>query len=195
MAKGVERGATTVARGAPNCGMAVAGATGKEGGEVSGRMARGSMRVVVEVNGVERAAECDPGQRLLAFLRETMGLTGLKEGCREGECGACTVLVDDHAVNSCLMLAFQADGMRIETIEGLAESDGSLSPLQRAFLDHGAVQCGYCTPGMIMAAEGFLRANPHPDEPAIRHALAGNLCRCTGFQTIVDAVRAAARTA
>jgi aerobic-type carbon monoxide dehydrogenase small subunit (CoxS/CutS family) len=149
------------------------------------------MRIVLKINGVERVSEVEPGQRLSTFLREALGLTGVKEGCREGECGACTVLVEGRPVNACLMLAFQADGLAVETIEGLAV-DGELSPLQRAFLEGGAVQCGYCTPGMIMAAEGLLRVDPAPDEAAIRHALAGNLCRCTGFQTVVAAVRAAA---
>jgi len=150
------------------------------------------MRIAMKINGVERVEDVDPAQRLSTFLRETLGLTGAKEGCREGECGACTVLVESRPVNSCLMLAFQAEGLAVETIEGLGRSDGGLSPLQRAFLDRGAVQCGYCTPGMIMAAEGLLRADPNPDEATIRHALAGNLCRCTGFHSIVEAVRAAA---
>jgi aerobic-type carbon monoxide dehydrogenase small subunit (CoxS/CutS family) len=150
------------------------------------------MRIAIRVNGIERAGDAEPRLRLSTFLRETLGLTGAKEGCREGECGACTVLVEGRPVNSCLMLAFQADGLAVETIEGLGGHDGGLSPLQRAFLDCGAVQCGYCTPGMIMAAEGLLRADPDPDEAAIRHALAGNLCRCTGFHSIVEAVRAAA---
>jgi aerobic-type carbon monoxide dehydrogenase small subunit (CoxS/CutS family) len=150
------------------------------------------MRMVIKINGVERVGDVDPALRLSTFLRETQGLTGAKEGCREGECGACTVLVEGKPVNSCLMLAFQADGLAVETIEGLVGRDGALSPLQTAFLEHGAVQCGYCTPGMVMAAEGLLRADPDPDEAAIRHALAGNLCRCTGFHAIVEAVRAAA---
>ncbi len=150
------------------------------------------MRVQSNVNGVEREFDVDPRQRLSTFLRETLGLTGVKEGCREGECGACIVLVDGKPVNACLMLAFQAGGLEIETIEGLAGPDGELSPLQRAFLEHGAVQCGYCTPGMILAAEGLLRENPAPDAAAIRHALAGNLCRCTGYQAIVAAISAVA---
>jgi aerobic-type carbon monoxide dehydrogenase small subunit (CoxS/CutS family) len=150
------------------------------------------MNIQLTINGRTQAFDVDPRQRLSEFIRETLGLTGAKEGCREGECGACTVLVDDSAVNSCLMLAFQADGRRIVTIEGLKTLEGDLSPLQRAFVDHGAVQCGYCTPGMIMAAEGLLRQNPAPSDAEIRHALAGNLCRCTGFQTIVAAVRSQA---
>jgi aerobic-type carbon monoxide dehydrogenase small subunit (CoxS/CutS family) len=150
------------------------------------------MRIAMKVNGIERVGDAEPQLRLSTYLRENLGLTGAKEGCREGECGACTVLVEGRPVNSCLMLAFQADGLAVETIEGLGGGDGALSPLQRAFLACGAVQCGYCTPGMIMAAEGLLRADPDPDEAAIRHALAGNLCRCTGFHAIVEAVRAAA---
>ena len=150
------------------------------------------MEIAVRVNGRLFRGDVDPRRRLSAFLRETLGLTGAKEGCKEGECGACTVLIDDEPVNSCLILAFQADGRAVETIEGLAGPDGAMSPLQRAFVEHGAVQCGYCTPGMIMAAEGLLRENPDPDEAAIRRALAGNLCRCTGFQAIVRAVRSRA---
>lgn len=147
----------------------------------------------VTINGVSQSFSVDPLLRLSQFLRERLDLTGLKEGCREGECGACTVLLDDKPVNSCLVLAFQVDGRRVETIEGLRTAAAELSPLQRAFVEHGAVQCGYCTPGMIMAAEGLLRENPAPSEKDIRHALAGNLCRCTGFQTIVAAVRSQSR--
>ncbi len=159
----------------------------------SRRRSRFGVNIQLTINGRAFAFDVDPRQRLSEFIRETLGLTGAKEGCREGECGACTVLVDDSAVNSCLMLAFQADGRRIVTIEGLKTPGGDLSPLQRAFVDHGAVQCGYCTPGMIMAAEGLLRQNPAPSDAEILHALAGNLCRCTGFQTIVAAVRSQAR--
>jgi aerobic-type carbon monoxide dehydrogenase small subunit (CoxS/CutS family) len=146
------------------------------------------MRLNVTVNGCPRQVEVDPKQRLSCFLREDLGLTGVKEGCREGECGACTVLLDGKPINSCLILAFQTDGRSVTTIEGHAGAHGELSGLQQAFLKHGAVQCGYCTPGMILAVEGLLLANPCPDEAEIRHALAGNLCRCTGFQPIVDAV-------
>jgi aerobic-type carbon monoxide dehydrogenase small subunit (CoxS/CutS family) len=146
------------------------------------------MRVTLTVNGSLRSLDVEPSRRLSSMLRDDLGLTGVKEGCREGECGACTVLLDGKPVNSCLMLAFQADGRSLATIEGQVGAGGELSPLQQAFLKHGAVQCGYCTPGMILAAEGLLIANPHPNEAEIRHALAGNLCRCTGFQPIVDAV-------
>ncbi len=153
----------------------------------------GRIRIALEVNGRRVEASVSPAARLSAFLRMDLGLTGLKEGCREGECGACTVLVDGRPVNSCLMLAFQADGRDVVTVEGL--SAGGTVGLQRTFVDCGAVQCGYCMPGMVMAAEGLLGANPDPDEAEIRHALAGNLCRCTGFETIVHAVavEAAAR--
>jgi len=151
------------------------------------------MRISVSVNGTERAADVDPRLRLSEFLRQQLDLTGLKEGCREGECGACTVLLDGQPVNSCLVLAFQADRCAIVTIEGLSSADGVPSPLQQAFITHGGVQCGYCTPGMVMAAEGLLRADAAPSEAAIRHGLAGNLCRCTGYQTIVEAVAAEAR--
>jgi aerobic-type carbon monoxide dehydrogenase small subunit (CoxS/CutS family) len=130
---------------------------------------------------------------LSAFLRDRLDLTGLKEGCKEGECGACTVLLDGKPVNSCLILAFQTDGCEIVTIEGLGNPDGTNAPLQEAFVAHGAVQCGYCTPGMVAAAEGLLRENTNPTAQDIRHGLAGNLCRCTGYQTIVDAVAAEAR--
>ncbi len=145
------------------------------------------------VNGETHILAVDATEKLSDVLRKTLGLTGLKIGCGEGECGACTVLFDDVAVNSCMVLAFQADGARIETIEGQENPEGVLSVLQRSFLENGAVQCGYCTPGMVMACEGLLRKNSSPSRDEIRHALAGNICRCTGFNPIVDAVQAAAR--
>ncbi len=148
------------------------------------------MDITLDLNGRPARLPAAAGARLSTALRD-FGLTGLKEGCLEGECGACTVLVDDAPVCACLMLAAQAGGRRVTTIEGLAPG-GALSDLQAAFVAEGAVQCGYCTPGMIMAAEGLLRADPAPDEAAIRRAIAGNLCRCTGYVTIV---RAIARTA
>jgi len=150
------------------------------------------VEVTFRVNGHERTLNVGASDRLSQVLRNALDLTGLKEGCLEGECGACTVLIDDQPVNACLVLAFQADGRNITTIEGLLNPDGSLSALQQAFLDKGAVQCGYCTPGMIVAAQGLLLSNPCPDDSEIRHALAGNLCRCTGFQSIVEAVKYAA---
>jgi carbon-monoxide dehydrogenase small subunit len=148
------------------------------------------MLLQFEVNGVQRELEVDPAARLLDVLRRDLGLTGTKEGCGEGECGACTVLVDDLAVDSCLMLASQARGRRVLTIEGLAH-DGELDELQKQFIASGAIQCGFCTPGMLMAAKALLLRDPHPGEDDIRLALAGNLCRCTGFSAIVAAVQAA----
>ncbi len=150
------------------------------------------MLIELNVNGTNHQREVGALEKLSQFLRETLGLTGLKEGCGQGECGACTVLVDSQPVNSCLMLAFQARGKQITTIEGLANDDGTLSTLQQAFLSHGAIQCGYCTPGMVMACEGLLRKQPHSGEAEIRHALAGNICRCTGFANIVAAVKSTA---
>jgi carbon-monoxide dehydrogenase small subunit len=148
-------------------------------------------RITVRVNGIEETAEVDPGRSLLTFLREDLDLTGAKEGCNEGECGACVVLVDGKATNACLMLAVEADGRTITTIEGLAR-DGKLHPLQTAFLKHQALQCGFCTPGMILTTLGLLNEKPDPTEDEVRRALSGNLCRCTGYRQILDAVREAA---
>jgi aerobic carbon-monoxide dehydrogenase small subunit len=148
------------------------------------------MRLVLDVNGMERELDVRPTARLIDVLRLQLGLTGVKEGCSEGECGACTVILDGKAVDSCLVLAVQARGKKVLTVEGLAGDDG-LDRLQRMFIEHGAVQCGYCTPGMLMSAKALLMADPRPSEEAIRLALAGNLCRCTGYTTIVAAVRAA----
>lgn len=134
-----------------------------------------------------------PHRTLLQVLREDLGLTGAKHGCGLGECGACTVLVDGLPVNSCLMLAIQAHGCKVTTIEGLA-SDGRLHPLQEAFVEHGAIQCGFCTPGMILSAKALLDKNPRPTEEEIRGAISGNLCRCTGYQKIVEAIKLASRT-
>lgn len=143
------------------------------------------------VNGEPRSVEAPPTQTLLDALRWQLDLTGSKECCAEGECGACTVLVDGQAVNSCLVLAVEADGWTVTTIEGL-ESAGRLSRLQEAFLDTGAIQCGFCIPGMVMAAQALLAENPHPEPAEIREGLAGNLCRCAGYQRIVAAVEKAA---
>jgi carbon-monoxide dehydrogenase small subunit len=148
------------------------------------------MRLSLNVNGMEHELDVGPTARLIDVLRLQLGLTGVKEGCSEGECGACTVLVDGKAVNSCLVLAGQVRGKKVLTVEGLAGDDG-LDTLQRMFIEHGAVQCGFCTPGMLMSAKALLMADPHPTDEAIRLALAGNLCRCTGYTTIVAAVRAA----
>jgi aerobic carbon-monoxide dehydrogenase small subunit len=148
------------------------------------------MQLVLTVNGMVHEVEVRPTARLLDVLRDQLGLTGTKEGCAEGECGACTVLVDGRAVNSCVMLAVQARGKEILTVEGLAQ-DGELDLLQQKFVEYGAVQCGYCTPGMLMSAKALLMGNPVPSEQDIRIALAGNLCRCTGYSAIVAAVKAA----
>jgi carbon-monoxide dehydrogenase small subunit len=144
------------------------------------------------INGEAHEVLVEPHWTLLEVLRNDLGLTGTKENCLEAECGVCTVLLDDNAVNACIVLAAQCQGRRIVTIEGLAGPDG-LHPLQRAFIEHGAVQCGYCIPGMILAAKTYLDQNGEPTEAEVREALAGNLCRCTGYQKIVEAVLAAAR--
>lgn len=150
------------------------------------------MRLNFFVNGEPVSLDTDPQRRLLDILREDLGLTGTKEGCSEGECGACTVLVDDEAVHSCLTLAAQLEGRRVETIEGL-EKSGELDILQRAFVEEIAVQCGFCTPGMIMSAKALLLKNPHPTPEEIRTALSGNICRCSGYVQILAAVRDAAK--
>ncbi len=150
-----------------------------------------SQKLECTVNGKRFEGMVDDDLTLLHFLRDVLHLTGTKEGCGEGDCGACTVLVDDVSVNSCLYLALCADGKNITTIEGI-EQDGELSKLQKAFVRHGAIQCGFCSPGMIMSAQALLNRNPDPTEEEIRVALSGNICRCTGYQQIVDAVRDAA---
>ena len=148
--------------------------------------------IQLSVNGQQVQASVGGSETLLDCLRNQLGLTGTKKGCDQGDCGACTVLVDGTPVNSCLMLAVEADGREITTIEGLAQEDG-LHPLQEAFITHNAVQCGFCTPGMILTAAALLKENPHPSEAEIRHYLQGNLCRCTGYSKIVQAVQAAAQ--
>ena len=149
-------------------------------------------KVRVTVNG--RAFESEVEARLLLsdFLRHELDLTGTHVGCEHGVCGACTVLLDGEPVRSCLVLAVQADGRELTTVEGLAPGDGELHPLQEAFRDAHGLQCGFCTPGFLMTMVPFLERNPEPDEAAIRHAISGNLCRCTGYQHIVDAVKLAA---
>ena len=146
------------------------------------------------VNGKEVRLEVDDSMRLLDILRLELDLTGTKEGCGIGECGACTVIMNGEAVNSCLILAVQAQGAEIETIENV-EQDGVLSRLQEAFLKHGAIQCGFCTPGMLMSAKALLDRNPYPTEKEIKDALEGNLCRCTGYVPIIEAVKDAGRHA
>ena len=148
------------------------------------------MELILKVNGTVWEISARPTARLIDVLRDQMGLTGTKEGCGEGECGACTVIVDGKAVNSCVMLAVQALGKEVLTVEGL-DASGELDTLQQKFVEQGAVQCGFCTPGMLMSAKALLMANPLPSDQDIRTALAGNLCRCTGYKTIVAAVRAA----
>ncbi len=152
------------------------------------------MRQLMEfnINGSVYADEIDIRRTLLEVLRENFGLTGTKRSCNEGECGACTVLLDGKPVASCLVLAVEAQGKNIETVEGLAQ-DGELHPLQQAFLDHGAFQCGFCTSGMLMAAKGLLNENPDPTEEEARRAIAGNLCRCTGYGTVYEAIMDAAK--
>ncbi len=145
------------------------------------------------VNSEEREIVTEPTRTLLSILREELGLTGTKEGCGKGECGACTVIMDGNPVPSCLVLACQLDGCEITTIEGLSE-DGNLDPLQKAFIEEGAVQCGFCTPGMIMSAKALLMRNPSPTEDEIKEAISGNLCRCTGYTKIVKAIEKASKT-
>ena len=147
--------------------------------------------VRLTVNGVPREGRCEPRKLLVDFLREDLGLTGTHVGCEHGICGACTLLMNGEAVRSCLMLAVQAHGAELMTIEGLAK-DGKLHPLQEAFREHHGLQCGFCTPGMLMTALDLLRVNPEPTEPEIREGISAVLCRCTGYQGIVKAVEAAA---
>ncbi|HEY8774600.1 MAG TPA: (2Fe-2S)-binding protein [Gaiellaceae bacterium] len=149
------------------------------------------MHIAVTVNRERREAEVEPRQLLVYFLREQLGLTGTNVGCDTSSCGACTVLLDGESVKSCTVLAVQADGHDVTTIEGLADGD-SLHPVQQAFHEQHALQCGYCTPGMVMAVVSFLRENPSPTEEEVRLGLEGNLCRCTGYHNIVKAVLAAA---
>jgi aerobic-type carbon monoxide dehydrogenase small subunit (CoxS/CutS family) len=151
-----------------------------------------SKAVTVTVNGVEYEREVEARKLLVHFIRDDLDLTGSHIGCDTGNCGACSMLVNGQLVKSCMMLAVQADGATIETVEGLADGD-TLSPLQQAFSDHHALQCGYCTPGMLMSATALLRENPSPSEAEIRKALQGNICRCTGYWNIFEAVKAAAR--
>ena len=149
------------------------------------------MNLHLTVNGIAHEVAIDPTERLLDVLRDRLGLTGTKEGCAEGECGACTVIVDGLVLNSCLMLAAQAEGRSVTTIEGLS-AGGGLDELQSEFIERGAVQCGFCTPGMLMSATALLRTHPEPTSTDVRAALAGNLCRCTGYSAILDAVTSVA---
>ncbi|HEX9031160.1 MAG TPA: (2Fe-2S)-binding protein [Streptosporangiaceae bacterium] len=153
------------------------------------------MDIEVNVNGARRRASVPPRLTLADFLRERCRLTGTHLGCEHGVCGACTVLLDGQAVRACLVFAVQADGAEITTIEGIASPDGELSPVQAAFRDQHGLQCGFCTPGFVISATAFLRDHPDPTDDQIRDALSGNLCRCTGYQGILRAVRAAAGSA
>lgn len=149
------------------------------------------VKIKFKVNNKEYSLEVFPNKRLLDILREDLGLTGTKEGCGVGECGACTVLMDGEAVNSCLVLAPQADGREILTVEGLGDGE-NLHPLQKAFIENFSFQCGFCTPGMLMASLSLILKNPHPTEEDIRKGLSGVLCRCTGYLPIIEAVKKAA---
>ncbi len=144
------------------------------------------------LNGENVQVEVDTGWTLLYLLREILEMTGTKEGCGYGECGACTVIIDGKAVNACIYPVMEAEGRSVTTIEGLAAADGSLNPLQQAFVDHGAVQCGFCTPGMVMSAQALLDENKNPTEDEIRTSIEGNLCRCTGYVKIIDAIKSVA---
>jgi carbon-monoxide dehydrogenase small subunit len=152
------------------------------------------MQVSVTVNGVPETNDVETRMLLVQYLRETRGLTGTNIGCDTTSCGACTVLMDGESVKSCTVLAAQADGHEITTIEGMAAADGTLHPIQQAFREHHGLQCGYCTPGMVMAAASFLKEHPDPSEAEVRLGLEGNLCRCTGYHNIVQAILAAAST-
>jgi len=148
------------------------------------------MRITLTVNEAKRNVEIEPGETLLELLRRE-GYKGVKKGCGSGDCGACAVLLDGRAVNSCLVLAAKADGHEVVTVEGLAD-DGGLHPVQQAFLEEGAIQCGYCTPGMVIAAVDLLTHNPDPSEAQIREGISGNLCRCTGYVKQIEAIKIAA---
>jgi aerobic carbon-monoxide dehydrogenase small subunit len=153
------------------------------------------MTVAVDVNGVRYEREVDARRLLIHFLRDELNLTGSHIGCDTGNCGACSVIGDGTLVKSCMMLAIQADGASIDTVEGLAGDDGELQPLQQAFADHHGLQCGYCTPGMLMSAKALLARSPSPTEAEVRKAIQGNICRCTGYVGIVEAIQAAGRSA
>ena len=150
------------------------------------------MRVSATVNGQESEFLCEPRQSLLEVLREVLNLTGTKEGCNDGNCGACSVIVDGELVNSCCMLGVEIDGCKVETVEGLAKN-GELHPVQRTYLEETGMQCGFCTPGFLMSTKALLDTHPKPTEQQIRHWLSGNLCRCTGYDKIIRAVQRAAR--
>jgi carbon-monoxide dehydrogenase small subunit len=147
------------------------------------------VEITLKVNGIRYTVDVKPQRTLVEVLRETLGLMGTKKSCNEGECGACTLLMDGKPVASCLVLAIDAQGKEILTIEGLSQGE-NLHPIQEAFLKHGGIQCGFCTPGMVMSAKAFLDEHPKPTETEVRKAISGNLCRCTGYQQIVDSIMA-----
>ena len=147
--------------------------------------------VTFELNGESVQVEIEPHLTLLQLLRDKLELTGTKEGCGMGECGACTVLLDGKTVNACIFPAMEVDGKSVTTIEGLTDAQGNLHPIQKAFIEYGAIQCGFCTPGMVLSAKALLDENPEPTETEIRTGIAGNLCRCTGYLQIVQAIKAA----
>ena len=149
-------------------------------------------RISLKVNGESHELEIEPHLRLLDIIRDDLGLTGTKEGCGEGDCGACTIIMNGKAVPSCLVLGLEADGSDILTIEGISEGE-KLHPLQEEFITQGAIQCGFCTPGMILSAKAFLENHPSPSEEGVKKAMAGNLCRCTGYVKILNAIMAASR--
>ena len=152
-----------------------------------------TQEIRVKVNGQQSRRHVPDRKLLVDFLREDLGLVGTHVGCEHGVCGACTILLDGETVRSCLMFAAQADGHEVQTIEGLAERPDALDPIQQAFWDHHGLQCGFCTPGMILTTKEFLAANPNPSRDEIREAIAGNICRCTGYVFIIEAIEAAAR--
>ncbi len=152
------------------------------------------MEITVTINGKSHTAEVEPRTLLVQFIREQVGLTGTNIGCDTSSCGACSVHVDGEAAKSCTLLAVQADGCSITTIEGMASADGTLHPMQQAFMENHGLQCGYCTPGMVMAATSLLAENPNPTEEEVRIGLEGNLCRCTGYHNIVQSVLACAKS-
>ena len=150
------------------------------------------VQIQLNVNGLAYKKEVEPRRTLLELIREDLELTGTKEGCGLGECGTCTVLLDGKPIKSCITLAVQANGREVTTIEGMEGADGTLHPIQQAFIDHGAIQCGFCTPGMVLSAKALLDEKPNPTEMDVKQAIAGNLCRCTGYQKIVEPILAAA---
>jgi len=152
------------------------------------------VEITVTINGKSHTADVEPRTLLVQFIREQVGLTGTNIGCDTSSCGACTVHVDGEAAKSCTLLAVQADGSSITTIEGMASADGTLHPMQQAFMENHGLQCGYCTPGMVMAATSLLAENPNPTEEEVRIGLEGNLCRCTGYHNIVQSVLACAKS-